>query len=342
MLVTGLLLIFNLYDLKFLRPLTKGPIVTLYNVCSVHRGVFSTSGGYHEYIGGITWVHRGVFSTSEGYHEYIRGFQYIGGIPWVHGGISWVHRGDIMIHVRGYHEYIGRCWVHQGIPWVHRGDIMSTSGDIMSTSGDVQYIGVFSRNWKDFIKLLPHMYHYILPMYWTSPDVLMISLRCTEHRLMYSWYPPHSSWYPPKYWTSPDVPMIFPDVLMVSPDVLNTSRCTEHPPMYWTHIIQGDSTDLKVESPFPFLPLNSSVAHHISAKVKLTHIVGLTMCADKNWTIWHLISTMCKRVWLIWSHKICILVSVKHFSPTNVCVMTFTETDQYLAITNEQIESQLN
>ena len=35
-------------------------INTLYNVCSVHRGmfstsgVFSTSGGYHEYIGGIS------------------------------------------------------------------------------------------------------------------------------------------------------------------------------------------------------------------------------------------------------------------------------------------------
>ena len=62
--------------------------ITLYNVCSVHPGVFSTSGGYHEYIrgyheyiGGCS-VHRrdtmstsGVFSTSEGYHEYI------GGIP---------------------------------------------------------------------------------------------------------------------------------------------------------------------------------------------------------------------------------------------------------------------
>ena len=34
--------------------------------CSVHRGVFSTSEGYHEYIGGV-------FSTSEGYHEYIGG-----------------------------------------------------------------------------------------------------------------------------------------------------------------------------------------------------------------------------------------------------------------------------
>ena len=34
----------------------------------------STSGGYHEYIGGG-------FSTSEGYHEYMGGVQYIEGIP---------------------------------------------------------------------------------------------------------------------------------------------------------------------------------------------------------------------------------------------------------------------
>ena len=43
----------------------KVAAITLYNVCSVHRGMFSTSGsvqyigGYHEYIGG--------------YHEYIGG-----------------------------------------------------------------------------------------------------------------------------------------------------------------------------------------------------------------------------------------------------------------------------
>ena len=184
--------------------------------------IMSTSGGV-QYIGGISWVHRGdIMSTSGGYHDTC------GGIPWVHGGCS-VHRGD-------NHEYIG------GISWVHR-------GDIMSTSEDVQYIGVFNRNWKDFIKLLPHMYHDIPPMYWTSPDVLMISPRCT-HGI------------PPMYWTSPDVLMVSPprsswypsDVLNIPrcthdippmyswypPDVLNTPRCTEHPPMYWTHIIQGD------------------------------------------------------------------------------------------------------
>ena len=52
----------------------------------------STSGGYHEYIGGISREHRAVFSTSEGYHEYI-------------GGCS-VHRRDIM-STSGDVQYIG-------------------------------------------------------------------------------------------------------------------------------------------------------------------------------------------------------------------------------------------
>ena len=46
---------------------------------STSGDIMSTSGGYHEYIGGCS-VHRrdtmstsGVFSTLEGYHEYIGG-----------------------------------------------------------------------------------------------------------------------------------------------------------------------------------------------------------------------------------------------------------------------------
>ena len=62
----------------------SGPaIFTLYNVCSVHRAVFSasgdtmsTSGGYHEHIGECS-VHQGdvmsisgdIMSTSGGYHD---------------------------------------------------------------------------------------------------------------------------------------------------------------------------------------------------------------------------------------------------------------------------------
>ena len=63
-------------------------------------------------------------------------------------------------------------------------------GDIMSKSGCSVHLG-FQEKLKGFINLLPHM-HLDIP-------------RCTEHPLMYSWYPSN---------------------------VLNTSRCTEHPPMY--------------------------------------------------------------------------------------------------------------
>ena len=128
----------------------------------------------------------------------------------------------------GYHEYIKGFSVHQEDTMSISGDIMSISGDVQyiggmfSISGDVQYIGVFNRNWKDFIKLLPHMYHDIPPMYWTSPVVLITSLRCT-HGI------------PPMYWTSPNVHMVSPTFIMISPDVWNIPWCTHDiPQMYWT------------------------------------------------------------------------------------------------------------
>ena len=83
-----------------------------------------------------------MFSTLGGGGGGGGGAQYIGGIPYIEGGC--VHQGDTM---------------------------MSTSGDIMSTLGDVQYIGVFNKNQKSFMNLLP-----------TS---IMIFLRCTEHLPMY-------------------------------------------------------------------------------------------------------------------------------------------------------------
>ena len=64
--------------------------------CSVHRGVFSTSGGCHKYIGDS-------MSTLGGYHEYIRGRS--------------VHWGDVMMHVGGYLEYIGGCSVHRSFQY---------------------------------------------------------------------------------------------------------------------------------------------------------------------------------------------------------------------------------
>ena len=82
-------------------------IFTLYNVCSVHRGMFSTLGdvqyigGYHEYIGGY-------HDECEGYHEYI-------------GGCS-VHWRDTMSTSGGYHEYIGGFSVHRRNIMIHVGE----------------------------------------------------------------------------------------------------------------------------------------------------------------------------------------------------------------------------
>ena len=66
-------------------------IDTLYNVCSVHQGMFSTSGdtmstsgGYHEYIGGGGGggsAHWGYHDACGGYHEYIRGCSVHWGTP---------------------------------------------------------------------------------------------------------------------------------------------------------------------------------------------------------------------------------------------------------------------
>ena len=68
-------------------------------MCSVHRGMFSTSGDV-QYIGGIV-------STS----------------------------GDIMMNVGGYHEYIGGCSVHRRDTMNRSGDIMSKSGDVQYIAG---------------------------------------------------------------------------------------------------------------------------------------------------------------------------------------------------------------
>ena len=90
---------------------------------------------------------------------------------------------------------------------------------------------------------IPQCTHCIPPMYWTFPDVLMIPMstsyssyivhvlnlsRCTHDTDEYPPPPRCTHSIPPMYWTSLDV-------LMVS------LWCTKHPPMYWIHIIQGDS-----------------------------------------------------------------------------------------------------
>ena len=124
-----------------------------------------------------------------------RVFSTSGGVQYI-GGISRVHRG-------GYHEYIG--------------------GDITSTSGI---------SWCMWGSKLIKAFQFLLktPMYWTSPDALMIFPRCTRD------IPQCIHDMPPMYWTSPDVLMISPRCTNGIPpmyswypgDVLNTPRCSEH------------------------------------------------------------------------------------------------------------------
>ena len=66
-------------------------ILSLYNVCSVHRAdAKSTSGGYLEYIGECSVHWRDIMSHVGRYYEYIRGCS--------------VHRRDTMSTSGGYHD----------------------------------------------------------------------------------------------------------------------------------------------------------------------------------------------------------------------------------------------
>ena len=220
--------------------------LTLYNVCAVPWGVFSTvgdimstvgdilstvggvqyRGGYHDKCGGISWVPWGVFSTVGGYHEYRGGLSWV---PW--GMFSTV--GDIMMHVGGYHEYRGGC----SVPW---GDTilwnLSTVGGYHDACGGISWVpwGVFStvgysnNNWlfpprywtpSTVLMISPHVHHDIPPRYWTSPTVLNIPtvLKITPHGT-------HDI--PPLYWTPPRYSRYPPTFIMISP------HGTEHPPRY--------------------------------------------------------------------------------------------------------------
>ena len=165
-----------------------------------------------QYMGGCS-VHGGMFSTW-------RDVQYMEGCS-VRRGVTWVQRG--------YHEFFGGCSVHRGMPWVHRGDIISTSWDVQYIGGYHEYIGGCSVHREDImmhvgdtISTLGDVqyiggYHEYIGGYHEYIGGFQYKLKGFHHLA-----PPHASWY-------------LPDVLMI---------CTEHPPMYWIHIIQGVNTRL--------------------------------------------------------------------------------------------------
>ena len=130
---------------------------TLYNVCSIHRGMFSTSGGYNEYTESVQCIR----------------------------GISWCMWGDIISTSVGYHEYIEGCSVHRGDIMMHVGDIMMHVGEQIDKN-----LSISIEN-PDVLMISPWCTHDIPLMYsWYPPDVLMISPRCTEHPPMY-WTSPN-------------------------------------------------------------------------------------------------------------------------------------------------------
>ena len=198
---------------------TSGDIMsTLGNVqyiggCSVHRGIswvhwgmFSILGGYHEYIGGVQYI-GGSMSTLGWYHEYIGGVQYI-------RGISWCMRGSKMVKTFQFLLKTPMYWISPNVLMISP----QCTHDIPQCTH-----GIPLMYWTS-----PWCTHGILPMYWAHPDVLMIfpdvlmvSLRCTEHPWCTHDIPqctehppppqcthdisPMYSWYPPMYWTSPNV-----------------------------------------------------------------------------------------------------------------------------------------
>ena len=89
---------------------TDSQIITLYNVCAVPWGAFSTVGVFST-VGDI-------MSTMGRYLEYCGGVQYRG----------------------GYHDKCGGYLENRGV-FSTMGDIMSTVGVTLSTVGDVQYGG---------------------------------------------------------------------------------------------------------------------------------------------------------------------------------------------------------
>ena len=86
--------------------------ITLYDVCSVPWGVFSTMGGYLEHRGDV---------------------QYHGGcsVPWG------IHVWDVQYH-GGYLEHRGDVQYHGGYMMC---GMFSTMGDILSTMGGTKYRG---------------------------------------------------------------------------------------------------------------------------------------------------------------------------------------------------------
>ena len=171
-------------------------------------------GGYHEYITGVGDIMMNV----GGYHEYI-------------GGCS-VHWGNTMRTSGGYHEYIVACSVHRGIAWCMWGSKLIKSFQFLLKT--LMYSWYQPRCTEH-----PPMYSWYPPyVLIISPNVLMVSLWCTEH----PWctyhhdiprcieYPPMYSLHPPNVLNIPRSTHDIPECTHGIPQCTKHPQCTEHPP----------------------------------------------------------------------------------------------------------------
>ena len=126
-----------------------------------------------QYIRGYS-VHQGVFSTSGGYHEYI--------------GRCSVHQGDIMMHVGDIMMHVGDIMMHMGDIMMHVGEQVGKNLSISIENPDVLNIPQCTEiprcpehppmyTWYPANVLnTPRCTHDIPLMYsWYPPDVRMIS-----------------------------------------------------------------------------------------------------------------------------------------------------------------------
>ena len=128
--------------------------------------------------------------------------------------------------------------------------------------------------------------------------------RCTEHPLMYSWYPPHASWYPPHAsWYPPHTSRYPSDVLNIPRrthdipecihgippmfswypqctkhlDVLHIPRCTEHTTEHTLYRVKI-ATHVQLPNYITFRFLSSS-------NLQIHRSVRCTLWSQTRWTI---------------------------------------------------------
>ena len=137
-------------------------IITLYNVCAVPWGVLSTVG---------------VFSTVGGYHEYLGGCSVP--VPWGKSLLLFEYPmvlntpTVLMISPHMHHDIPPRYSNFKG--WYPPTILNTPHGtrDIPHVHHDI-----------------PHVHHDIPPRYWTSPTVLKVTPHGTHDIPPWSWTPP--------------------------------------------------------------------------------------------------------------------------------------------------------